>query len=69
MNTLVLTVTDLNTITNALSSLADACRRDADEAPNSPVGRSLATAARQSADQYESLASRIATADEIRVEL
>jgi len=69
MNTLVLTESDLSTITNALSSLADVCRRDADQAPDSPAGKHLATAARQSADQYESLATRIAAADTIRVEI
>jgi len=67
--TLVLTESDLATIMTALSGLADACRRDADQAPDSPAGKHLATAARQSADQYESLATRIAAADKIRIEI
>lgn len=68
MKKLILKENDLSTIVNALTGLASVCRKDADNAPPTAVGRYLAAAARESADQYGSLANQIASADSIKVE-
>lgn len=66
---LTLNENDLALIDNALRALTEDNRRLAREAPDTPEGRHLRTAATQSADQYESLADRIQAAEEIEVEL
>jgi hypothetical protein len=68
MATLVLTEADLSTITNALTGVASACRRDAEAAPDNAAGVYLRGAAMESATQYEALAMKIAEADSIKVE-
>ena len=69
MNHLILTGSDLETIQNALSNLAAMCCVDASNAPDTPAGKWLAAAARESAAQYIDLAKRLAEADRITVEL
>lgn len=66
---LTLTENELATIVNALHGMRDACVNDAASTPDTAEGRWLRIAARESAEQYNELASQIEEADEIVVEL
>lgn len=68
MQRLVLTENQFSTIINALSGMAEVCRKDAANAPDTPEGKHLAAAVTESAKQYDDLALSIAEADEIVVD-